>query len=592
MTEDYVQEAATSVAPDSQHAGNREYKAPNAIDQPDETLDHYHSVESPSSDSSMTKVIQNAKAATEKEQNMSLLQGIKLYPKAVAWSILISTCIVMEGYDISLVNNFYAFPQFCQKYGTLQANGSYQVSASWQSGLSNGAYVGEIIGLFMNGWASERFGYRYTIMGCLILVTAWTAIFFTAPNVQALLAAEILCGIPWGVFQTLTVTYASEVCPVALRGYLTTYVNFCWGLGQLIGIGVIKGMLNRQDEWAYRIPYGLQWMWPLPLFIGIFLAPESPWWLVRKGRTGDAKKSLERLTSKNRETDFDPDETIAMMVHTTALEAKITQGASYLDCFKGIDRRRTEIVCMAWAMQNLSGNSFSNYSTYFLEQAGLSSDNSYSFAMGQYGINMVGTFGAWFLMAVGIGRRSLILYGLCGLCLMLFIMGFLGLVPEAHKDSASLATGSMMLIWALFYQLTVGTVCYSLVAELSTRRLQIKTVVLGRCLYNIVAIICGVLTPYMLNPGSWNWGNYAGFFWGGICFLCIIYAFFRIPEPRGRSFAELDLLFERNVSARKFATTQVDVFDETIEGRVINDYRAQKNARNDPSQAEKNAGSA
>jgi len=37
-----------------------------------------------------------------------------------------------------------------------------------------------------------------------------------------------------------------------------------------------------------------------------------------------------------------------------------------------------------------------------------------------------------------------------------------------------------MIIWALFYQLTVGTVCYSLVAELSTRRLQIKTVVLGR----------------------------------------------------------------------------------------------------------------
>ncbi|KAJ5215741.1 uncharacterized protein N7498_002148 [Penicillium cinerascens] len=527
------------------------------------------------SDSSMDKIIQNAKAATDKERNMSLLQGIKLYPKAVAWSVLISTCIAMEGYDISLVNNFYAFPQFNKKYGTQLADGSYQVSAQWQAGLSNGAYVGEIIGLFINGWASERFGYRYTIMTCLVLVTAWTAIFFTAPNVQALLAAEILCGIPWGVFQTLTITYASEVCPVALRGYLTTYVNFCWGLGQLIGIGVIMGMLNRDDQWAYKIPYGLQWMWPLPLIIGIALAPESPWWLVRKGRTSDAKRALERLTSKNRDTEFDSDETIAMMVHTTALEAKITKGASYFDCFKGTDLRRTEIVCMVWAIQNLSGNSFSNYSTYFLEQAGLSSSNAYAFAMGQYGINMLGTFGAWFLMSVGIGRRTLCLYGLCGLCTMLLIMGFMGLVPTAHRDQASLATGSLMLIWALFYQLTVGTVCYSLVAELSTRRLQIKTVVLGRCLYNVVAIICGVLTPYMLNPGAWDWGNYAGFFWGGICFLCIIYAYFRVPEPRGRSFAELDLLFERGVSARKFAQTEVDVFDETIEGQVVENYREQ-----------------
>ncbi|RAH41588.1 putative MFS alpha-glucoside transporter [Aspergillus brunneoviolaceus CBS 621.78] len=538
---------------------------------------------------SAARIIHNAKAATDKERQMTLWQGVKLYPKAVAWSVLISTCIVMEGYDISLVNNFYAFPQFNRKYGELTADGSYQVPARWQSGLSNGAYVGEIIGLFINGWASERFGYRYTIMACLVLITAWTAIFFTAPNVQALLAAEILAGIPWGVFQTLTITYASEVCPVALRGYLTTYVNFCWGVGQLIGIGVIKAMINRQDEWAYRIPYALQWMWPLPLFIGISLAPESPWWLVRRGKIQQAKDALLRLTSLNRETDFDADETISMMVHTTALEEKITKGASYLDCFKGTDLRRTEIVCMVWAIQNLSGNSFSNYSTYFLEQAGLSTDNSYAFAMGQYGINMVGVFGAWFLMSVGLGRRSLYLYGLCGLCVMLLVMGFLGLVPESHKTQGALATGSMMIVWALFYQLTVGTVAYSLVAELSTRRLQIKTVVLGRTLYNIVAIICGVLTPYMLNPGAWNWSNYAGFFWGGICFLCIVYAFFRVPEPSGRSFAELDVLFERGVSARKFHLTPVDVFDETVDRDVVEHYQTEKTVVADGAQAEKAA---
>ncbi|KAL4880444.1 general substrate transporter [Aspergillus karnatakaensis] len=529
----------------------------------------------PGSPGPMAKVIQNAKAAAQKEQQMTLLQGIKLYPKAVMWSVIISTTIAMEGYDISLVNNFYAFPQFNEKYGELGPDGEYQVPARWQAGLSNGVYVGEIIGLLINGWASEKFGYRYVVMACLILITAWTAIFFTAPNVQALLAAEILAGIPWGVFQTLCVTYASEVCPVALRNYLTTYVNFCWGLGQLIGIGVIRSMIDRHDEWAYRIPYGLQWMWPLPLFIGIYLAPESPWWLVRKGRAQDAKKALLRLTSSTRDTDFDADETIAMMVHTTALEQKITSGSSYLDCFKGVDLRRTEIVCMVWAIQNLSGNSFSNYSTYFLQQAGLPDSTSYSFAMGQYGINMAGVFGAWFLMSRGIGRRSLYLYGLCGLCVMLLVMGFLGLVPDSHRTESALATGSMMIIWALFYQLTVGTVAYSLVAEISTRRLQIKTVVLGRVLYNIVAIICGVLTPYMINPTAWDWSNFAGLFWGGICFLCIIYTYFRVPEPRGRTFAELDVLFERGVSARNFEKAQVDVFDETVEGRVVDNYQTE-----------------
>lgn len=100
-----------------------------------------------------------------------------------------------------------------------------------------------------------------------------------------------------------------------------------------------------------------------PLIAAIFLAPESPWWLVRKGRSEDARRSILRLASPHKNPDFDADETLAMMQHTTALENEITSGSSYLDCFKGHDRRRTEIVCMVWAIQNLCGNAFSNYST-------------------------------------------------------------------------------------------------------------------------------------------------------------------------------------------------------------------------------------
>lgn len=171
------------------------------------------------------------------------------------------------------------------------------------------------------------------------------------------------------------------------------------------------------------------------------------------------------------------------------------------------------------------------YSAYFLEQAGLSSNNALSFALGQYSINCVGVFGAWALMSWGIGRRRLYLLGLCGLFTMLLILGFLGLVPKSQNDAASLAAGSIMLVWAMCYQLSVGTVCYSLVGELSTRRLQIKTVAsallkapfvstspdllrcmfaylsasqaLGRICYNLIAIICSVITPYMLNPSQW-----------------------------------------------------------------------------------------
>jgi len=80
----------------------------------------------------------------------------------------------MEGYDVCLLSNFYGFPQFNEKYGTRQPDGTYQISAAWQSGLSNGANVGEIIGLFINGYVSERFGYRYA-MSLKFHRTGWTA---------------------------------------------------------------------------------------------------------------------------------------------------------------------------------------------------------------------------------------------------------------------------------------------------------------------------------------------------------------------------------------------------------------------------------
>lgn len=78
---------------------------------------------------------------------MGLLQGVRLYPKAIFWAGLISMSCAMEGYDIALIGNFYAFPPFNRKYGELQPDGGYQVPARWQAGISNGAQCGQIIGL-------------------------------------------------------------------------------------------------------------------------------------------------------------------------------------------------------------------------------------------------------------------------------------------------------------------------------------------------------------------------------------------------------------------------------------------------------------
>ncbi|KAH7070680.1 trehalose transporter [Paraphoma chrysanthemicola] len=531
-------------------------------------VDEKHNVTNVDS-STVASMFANAASATDKEHSMTLWQGIKLYPKAIGWAALISMCCAMEGYDIALIGNFYAFPPFNRKYGELQENGTYEVPARWQAGISNGAQCGQILGLLLTGWGVERFGYRPFILGILFYQAIVTVTFFVAPSIEYLLLAECLAGIAFGVFMSVAISYASEVCPVALRGYLTTWGNSCWGIGQLLAIAVIKSMFKRDDEWAYRIPYALQWMWFPPLIIGIFLAPESPWWLVRQGRYKEAEKSLLRLTSPKTDPTFNAAETVDMIRHTNELEKDMTEGASYMDCFKGVNKRRTEIVCMLFVSQNLAGNTFSNYSTYFFAQAGMTGDMPYNFALGQYGLNTVGAFVTWIFMAWGVGRRTLFLGGLTGLFCTLLTLGFVGLV--ADQKTRSLTTGSLMLIWATFYQFSVGTVAFSLVAEMSTRRLQVKTVALSRVAYNMAAIVVNVLTPYMINPTAWNWGNYAGFFWAGTCACVLVYHYFRLPEPSGRTFAEMDLLFEMGTPARKFKTTSVNAFDVALHHQVADD---------------------
>jgi MFS transporter, SP family, general alpha glucoside:H+ symporter len=114
-----------------------------------------------------------------------------------------------------------------------------------------------------------------------------------------------------------------------------------------------------EGQWAYRIPFAIQWIWPVPILVGVIFAPESPWWLVRKGRVDDARRSLLKLTNRNSGIPYDVDAQIAMIKATNELEIAMSEGTSYWDCFKGVDARRTEITCMAWIVQAFCGAALS-----------------------------------------------------------------------------------------------------------------------------------------------------------------------------------------------------------------------------------------
>ncbi|GFZ47587.1 hypothetical protein JCM24511_05331 [Saitozyma sp. JCM 24511] len=462
-----------------------------------------------------SRLVELAKAEAEADSKLTIRQALRKYKKAVFWSLFLSTSLIMEGFDLAI--------------------------------------CGQVLGLIVNGFCQDYFGCRKTFMFFMVWMVLAIFIPFFSTTPELLAAGEALCGIPWGVFQTLSTTYACEIVPTVLRPYVTAYVCMCWGAGNVIASVAVRACSVLTNQWAWRIPYGLQWIWPVPLFIGGYFAPESPWNSIRRGRYEEARKNLARLRAPDT-TQEEIDATVAYIDHTTRLEKAETSGATFIACFQGTNLRRTEINCVTWMAQILCGNALLNYAVVFLQNAGWSQDQTFNINIALRSCYVIGGIISWFLM-VRVGRADLYIGGLAFMFACLIAIGGLGF---AHSNSATLAVGIVLVIQTLCNMITVGPVCYPLVSETPSGRLRYKTIVIGRFVYQLTQIFNNSVTPRMVSSTSWNWGAKAGFFYAGTNLLCLVWCILRLPETKDRSFGEIDLLFENKVPARKFKHTKVD----------------------------------
>lgn len=174
-------------APSDGHDLNTRILAPT---QPD--LFHYLSAAIPT----LRQLDEGARTATSTERKVTFLGGCRLYPKAMAWSIFISSTLIMEGYDTLLITSFFGIPAFRRAYGASTPDSGYDIPPHWKFALPASANAGEVVGLLLNCWMAERIGFRKTIVVSLLFLFICIFLFFFAINLQILLAGEILCGLP------------------------------------------------------------------------------------------------------------------------------------------------------------------------------------------------------------------------------------------------------------------------------------------------------------------------------------------------------------------------------------------------------------
>ncbi|EIW77181.1 maltose permease [Coniophora puteana RWD-64-598 SS2] len=486
-------------------------------------------------------------AAASNEHAASASDAIRTHFSAFMWCIFICMGALLWGYDAQVGGGLLSVPSFRRDFGSIY-EGQPVLAARWQSAFNSVSSVGGIFGGLSLGAVSDRLGRRGAVALASVISLGAVLIQFFAPahNNGMLLAGKLINGYSLGMFVSVAGSYCAEVSPLALRGITTASVNLWIDLGQLMSNGIIRGVGERTDAYAYRIPFALQWIFPVILLLGLSFAPESPWFLVRRNRNADALKVIERLSSGS---DADAQLQLQQIEETIALEDHFAATSTYGDMFRGSDGRRTLIAVSVFVLQQMAGVTFVlGYSTYFFELAGFDDSNAFDLGVGVTAIGIVGN-SITFYTVNRFGRRFIFKWGMIACTTVLLLIGFLTI---SSSQAAKWATAAFTLIYNFIYQTSIGPLGYVIFAEVSSAKLRSKTVGLSICVNSLCALVANIVMSYLVNPDEANLGGYVGFIFGGLSVFGSIWVWFYIPETKNRTVDELDVMFEKRLPARAF----------------------------------------
>lgn len=508
--------------------------------------------------------VSQARDAAIAQHDLTLKQALKYYRPAIGWSFLFSLGVIMAGFDPQLVGTLVAIPTFQKQFGVELADGSYVVQAKWQSAFNLGVPVGQVIGSLGVGWPMDKWGRKWTLAGCCLITCIAVALQSSAQNKPQILIAELVNGVVLGAYPVIAPTYISEVTPVVFRGIGSAFINLSFVIGQFVASGILAGTQSMTDRWSYDIPFLCQFIFPIIILALLPFCPESPWHLVRQGKISEAENSLRRLMHP----DMDVKASLAHIQVTTELEMEEVSTATFSDCFRGTERRRTVISTMVYAIQPIVGNFLViGYAVYFFELAGLETAAAFNLGVGLLAVGFVGTCLSWPLIA-NMGRRKIYNYGLVFLTVLVLLIGILDVVPN-YGSSTAWGQSSLMVVYNFFYDMTIGPLCFVIISETSSAKLRSKTIAISTGINALINVACAVGIPYALNPDQGNLRGKLAFVFFGATLPCLWWCFKCLPETKGRTFDELDLMFQRRVPTKDFKTYTFEgdhntAFDEEV----------------------------
>lgn len=442
------------------------------------------------------------------------------------------------GYDTAVISGTIA--QVTEQFG-LDA-----LQQGWYVGC---ALIGSIIGVLFAGILSDKFGRKSTMILSAILFSTSAIGCAVSTDFNQLVIYRIIGGVGIGVVSIISPLYISEVAVAQYRGRLVSLYQLAVTIGflgaYLVNYQLLGYSMSNPDvstAWwnlvfvseVWRGMLGMETLPAIMFFIIIFFIPESPRWLILKGKEEKATNILERIYTSSKEALFQLTETKSVLSSESKSEWKLLLQP-------GIRKAVIIGVCIAVLGQFMGVNAVLYYGPSIFENAGLSGGDSLFY---QVLVGLVNTLTTVLALVIidKIGRKKLVYYGVSGMVISLVLIATYFIYGESWGISSI-----FLLIFFLFYvfccAVSICAVVFVLLSEMYPTRVRgLAMSIAGFALW-IGTYLIGQLTPWMLQNLT-PAGTFILFAIMCVPYMLIVWKL--VPETTGKSLEEIERYWMKN----------------------------------------------
>ncbi len=440
------------------------------------------------------------------------------------------------GYDTAVIS------------GTIeQVSAQFGLNALQQGWYVGCALVGSMGGVLLAGWCADKLGRKISLVVSAVLFALSGIGCAVAGGIDALVAYRIMGGIAIGMVSIISPMYISEIAVAKYRGRLVAMYQLAITIGfmgaYLVNYYLLQGSLSGRHfqsphlELAFvtevwRAMLGMEAL-PAILFLAVvFFIPESPRWLLVRGRQQSAVRILEKINNSLQSAQAEAGEIIAQLAGQRARNSyRLVFGAGY---------RKVLLIGVAIAIlgQFMGVNAVLYYGPTIFKNSGLSDGDSLFYQVLVGLVNMLTTVLALFIID-RVGRKKLVYYGVSGMVLSLVCIGFFFWRGEAWHWPTT-----VLLVLFLFYvfccAVSVSAVVFVLLSELYPNAVRGAAMSIAGFSLWVGTYLIGQLTPWMLTALT-----PAGTFWlfAGMCLPYLYIIWKMVPETTGKSLEEIEKMW-------------------------------------------------